>query len=114
MQASTKILSRCLAVIEMAFAAVYSVVYAARRRQKGFDLAANFLRENGCRRVRRKVEGERGGAVCNPPPVLFSGHFVCTRDFTRGDTNGFVAAKGTTNRKIPHLPGEHAYADLYS
>lgn len=47
MQASTKILSRRLAVIEMAFAAVYSVVHAARRRQKGFDLAANFLGENG-------------------------------------------------------------------
>lgn len=34
----TKILSRRLAVIEMAFAAVYSVVHAARRQQKGFDL----------------------------------------------------------------------------
>lgn len=43
----TKILSRCLVVIEMALAAVYSVVHAARRRQKGFDLAANFLGENG-------------------------------------------------------------------
>ncbi|KYQ53205.1 hypothetical protein ALC60_07936 [Trachymyrmex zeteki] len=47
MQASAKILSRRLAVIEMAFAAVYSVVHAARRRQKGFNLAANFLGENG-------------------------------------------------------------------
>ena len=47
MQASAKILSGLLAVIEIAFAAVYSVVHAARRRQKGFDLAANFLGENG-------------------------------------------------------------------
>jgi len=30
-KAGTKILSRCLVVIEMAFAAVYSVVHAARR-----------------------------------------------------------------------------------
>jgi len=58
MQASTKILSRRLAVIEMAFAAVYFVVHAARRRQKGFDLVANFLGENG--------EVRRGGAACNP------------------------------------------------
>lgn len=53
-----------------------------------------------------------GRVACNPPFVLFSGHFVCTRDFIRGDTNGFVAAKGAVNRKTPHLPGEHAYADL--
>lgn len=104
----TKILSRCLAVIEMAFAAVYSVVHAARRRQKGFDLAANFLGENGAGGKAKGVSEER--ATCNPPFVLFSDYFVCTRDFIRGDTNGFMVAKGAANRKTPHLPGKHAYA----
>lgn len=51
MQARTKILSRCLAVIEMAFAAVYSV-HAARHRQKGFELAANFPRSERGREER--------------------------------------------------------------
>lgn len=60
----------------------------------------------------RKVRGtKREEGVCNPF-ALFSGHFVCTRDFIREDTNGFVAAKGSPNRKRPHLPGEHTDADI--
>lgn len=52
MQARTKILSGCLVVIEMAFAAVYSDAHAARRRQKGFDVAANFPEEKRRREER--------------------------------------------------------------
>lgn len=83
MQARTKILSRSLAVIEMAFAAVYSGMHAARRRQKGFDVAANFPEENGGGKKGERGR-ERGREKEAYKPALFSKHFVCTRDFIRG------------------------------
>lgn len=99
MQTRTKILSGCLAVIEMAFAAVYFGVYAARRRQKGFDVAANFLEENGGgKKGERQGAGEgRVGAAYKL--ALFSGHFVCTRDFIRRTQMALWLPKAATKQE---------------
>lgn len=110
MQASTKILSRRLAVIEMAFAAVYSVVHAARRRQKGFDLAANFLGENEAGGKAKGRERTRGGLLVTRHSYYFPATSCARATLFAGTQMAFVAAKGAANRKTPHLLGEHAHA----
>lgn len=103
MQASTKILSRRLAVIEMAFAAVYSVVHTTRRRQKGFDLAANFLGENG--RAGGKAKGRGGGWLVTRHSYYFPATSCARATLSAGTQMALWLPEGAANRKTPHLPG---------
>lgn len=83
MQARTKILSRCLVVIEMAFAAVYSA-HAARHRQKGFELAANFLGANGGGKKGERQGMSEGGEGLQPVCTIFRPLRVHARLYPRG------------------------------
>lgn len=89
--ARTKILSGCLVVIEMAFAAVYSVVHATHWRQKGFRPSCQFPRRERVQKERWGGKERKRGRLAATlshwhtlSPLFLGAYFVCTRDFIHG------------------------------